>query len=80
QFFNGKDWNEDGDPDNGIALHLKVAGQGFFHFMSLSAPYVVLPYPGDPPTQVTQYHNVYWFNPETMEPLINSPGHVRALE
>ena len=43
---NGKDWNEDGDPDNGIALHLKVAQQGFFHFMSLSAPYVVLPYPG----------------------------------
>ncbi|GAB4537953.1 MAG: extracellular solute-binding protein [Anaerolineae bacterium] len=80
QFFNGKDWNEDGDPDNGIALHLKVAGQGFFHFMSLSAPYVVIPYPGDPPTKVTKYHNVYWFDPETMEPLINSPGHVRALE
>ena len=80
QFFNGKDWNKDGDPDNGIALHLRVAGQGFFHFMSLSAPYVVIPYPGDPPTKVTKYHNVYWFDPETMEPLINSPGHVRALE
>ncbi len=80
QFFNGKDWNGDGDPDDGITLHLKVGGQGFFHFMSLSAPYVVIPYPGDPPTKVTQYHNVYWFDPETMEPLINSPGHVRALE
>jgi multiple sugar transport system substrate-binding protein len=80
QLFNGKDWNEDGDPDDGITLHLKVGGQGFFHFMSLSAPYVVIPYPGDPPTKVTQYHNVYWFDPETMEPLINSPGHVRALE
>ena len=43
QFFNGKDWNEDGDPDNGITLHLKVGGQGFFHFMALSAPYVVHP-------------------------------------
>jgi len=80
QFFNGKDWNGDGDPDNGIALHLKVGGQGFFHFMAISAPYVVIPYPGDPPTKVTKYHNVYWFDPETMEPLINSPGHVRALE
>lgn len=79
-FFNGKDWNGDGDPDNGISLHLKVAGQGYFHFMALSAPYVVIPYPGDPPTRVTKYHNVYWFDPETMEPLINSPGHVRALE
>jgi multiple sugar transport system substrate-binding protein len=80
KFFHGKDWNGDGDPDNGIALHLKVGGQGFFHFMAISAPYVVLPYPGDPPTKVTKYHNVYWFDPETMEPLINSPGHVRALE
>lgn len=80
QFFHGKDWNEDGDLDNGIALHLKVGGQGFFHFMAISAPYVVIPYPGDPPTKVTKYHNVYWFDPETMEPLINSPGHVRALE
>ncbi|MCS7221545.1 MAG: extracellular solute-binding protein [Anaerolineae bacterium] len=80
KFFHGKDWNGDGDPDNGIALHLKVGGQGFFHFMAISAPYVVIPYPGDPPTKVTKYHNVYWFDPETMEPLINSPGHVRALE
>jgi multiple sugar transport system substrate-binding protein len=80
KFFNGKDWNGDGKPDNGISLHLKVGGQGFFHFMALSAPYVVIPYPGNPPTKVDKYHNVYWFDPETMEPLINSPGHVKALE
>jgi len=80
QFFNGKDWNGDGKPDNGIALHLKVGGQGFFHFMALSAPCIVISYPGEPPTKVDKYHNVYWFDPETMEPLINSPGHVRALE
>ncbi|MFW6180646.1 MAG: ABC transporter substrate-binding protein [Spirochaetota bacterium] len=79
-FFNGKDWNGDGTRDNGISLHLKVGGQGFFHFMALSAPYVVIPYPGEPRTRVTRYHNVYWFDPETMEPLINTPGHVRALE
>ncbi len=80
QFCNGKAWNGDGDADTGITLHLKVAGQGFFHFMAMSAPYVVIPAPGDDPTQVTKYHNVYWFDPETMEPLINSPGHVKALE
>ncbi len=80
QFFNGKDWNGDGDPDDGITLHLKVGGQGFFHFLALSAPYVAIPAPGDDPRQVDQYHNVYFFDPETMEPLINSPGHVRALE
>ncbi|MCB0169128.1 MAG: extracellular solute-binding protein [Anaerolineae bacterium] len=80
QFFNGKDWNGDGDPDDGITLHLKVGGQGFFHFMALSAPYVTIPASGDDPTKVTQYNNVYYFDPETMEPLINSPGHVKALE
>ncbi|MGQ9627401.1 MAG: ABC transporter substrate-binding protein [Anaerolineae bacterium] len=80
KFFNKKDWNGDGDPDDGITMHLKVAGQGFYHFMAISAPYVVLPYPGEPKTKVTKYHNVYWFDPDTMEPLINSPGHVRALE
>jgi len=80
RFFNGKDWDGDGKPDDGITLHLKVGGQGFFHFMALSAPYVVIPYPGNPPTKVTKYHNVYWFDPDTMEPLINSPGHVKALE
>ncbi len=80
QFFNKKDWNGDGDPDDGITMHLKVGGQGFFHFMSLSAPYVCIPYPGEPKTKVTKYHNIYWFDPETMDPIINSPGHVRALE
>jgi multiple sugar transport system substrate-binding protein len=80
KFFHGKDWNGDGDRDNGITMHLKVGGQGFFHFMALSAPYVVIPYNGEPATKVTKYHNVYWFDPETMEPLINSAGHVRALE
>ena len=80
QFFNGKDWNGDGDPDDGITLHLKVGGQGFFHYMAFSAPYVVLPAPGDDPTKVTKYNNIYYFDPETMEPLINSPGHVKALE
>lgn len=75
RFFTGKDWNNDGEPDHGIVLHLKVGEQGMFHFMSLSASFVVNPGP-----KVDRYHNVYWFDPETMEPLINSPGHVRALE
>jgi len=79
-FFNGKDWNGDEKPDYGITMHLKVGGQGFFHFMSFSAPYVVSPAPGDDPKKVTRYHNVYWFDPETMEPLVNTPGHVEALK
>jgi multiple sugar transport system substrate-binding protein len=75
-FFNGKNWDDgDNEPDSGMSLHLKVGGQGMFHFMSLSAPFVVLP--GD---RLDKSHNVYWFDPETMEPMINEAGHVRALE
>jgi multiple sugar transport system substrate-binding protein len=79
-FFNGQDWNGDGDPDDGISLHLRSGGQGFFHFMTLSAPFAVTPADGDDPTAVSKYDNVYWFDPDDMTPLINSPGHVAALE
>jgi multiple sugar transport system substrate-binding protein len=41
-----------------------------FHFMSLSAPFVIGP--ANP--------RLYWFDPQTMKPLIESPGHVRALK
>jgi multiple sugar transport system substrate-binding protein len=76
QFFNGKNWDShDPDPDSGIVLHLKVGEQGHYHFQSLSAPFAITP--GD---KVDEYHNVYWFDPTNMKPLINSPGHVKALE
>jgi multiple sugar transport system substrate-binding protein len=76
KYFNGKSWDgNDGDPDSGAVLHLKVGEQGHYHFQSLSASFVVNP--GD---TVDQTHNVYWFDPTDMKPLINSPGHVKALE
>jgi multiple sugar transport system substrate-binding protein len=70
EYFNGKDLNRDGKGDSGLTMHLKVGGQGMFHFMSFSAPYVIGP----------ENPNLYWFDPENMDPLIDSPGHVRALE
>ncbi len=70
EYFNGKDLNGDGTPDNGLTLHLKVGGQGMFHFMSFSAPFVIGP----------ENPKLYWFDPETMQPLVDSPGHVRAME
>jgi multiple sugar transport system substrate-binding protein len=69
EYFNGKDLNGDGEPDHGLSMHLKVGAQGMFHFMSFSAPFVIGP---ENPT-------MYWFDPQTMKPLIESPGHVRAL-
>ena len=76
RYFNGKNW-DDNDPeaDSGMVLHLKVGEQGHYHFQSLSASFAITP--GD---KVDQYHNVYWFDPTDMTPLINSPGHVKALE
>jgi multiple sugar transport system substrate-binding protein len=79
-FFNGKDWNGDGDPDDGITLHLQAGGQGHFHFSTLAASFAVTPSAGDDPRKVSKYHNVYWFDPDDMTPLINDPGHVMALE
>ena len=70
EYFNGRDLNGDGVPDHGLSLHLKVGEQGMFHFMSFSAPFVIGP--GNP--------KHYWFDPQTMKPLVESPGHVRALK
>ena len=76
RYFTGVNW-DDGDhlPDYGMVLHLRVGEQGHFHFQSLSAAFTVNPGAG-----VDRTHNVYWFDPVDMTPLINSPGHVAALE
>jgi multiple sugar transport system substrate-binding protein len=68
-FFTGWDWNGDGKDDWGISLHGKVNEQGFFHFLTLAAPYVITP-----------NNKYFYFNPDDMKPLINSEGHLRALE
>ncbi|MDF1585855.1 extracellular solute-binding protein [Marinimicrococcus flavescens] len=74
--FNGKNWDaNDSEADSGTVLHLKVGEQGHYHFQSLSASFAVTP--GE---KVDRTHNVYWFDPIDMKPLINSPGHLRALE
>jgi multiple sugar transport system substrate-binding protein len=70
EYFNGKDLNGDGVPDHGLTLALKPGSQAMFNFMSLSAPFVIGP----------SNAKLYWFDPQTMKPLVESPGHVRALE
>jgi multiple sugar transport system substrate-binding protein len=69
EFFTGWEWNGDGVKAYGLALHAKVNEQGFFHFLTLSAPYVISP-----------DNKYYFFAPDDMKPLINSEGHLRALE
>ncbi|KQV81307.1 ABC transporter substrate-binding protein [Rhizobacter sp. Root1221] len=70
EYFNGRDLNGDRVPDHGLTLALKAGNQGMFHFMSLSAAFVIGP----------TNPKGYWFDPQNMRPLIESPGHVRALE
>ena len=73
-FFDGKDWDA-GDtlPDHGMVLHLKPGEQGHFHFQSLAAAFAITP-----GATLDSTHNVFWFDPETMKPLIDSPGNVAA--
>lgn len=70
EYFDGKDLNSDGAPDDGLTLPLKVGEQAMFHFMSFAAPFVIGP----------ENPNLFWFDPNTMEPLLASEGHERALE
>ncbi len=75
EFFTGWDWNGDGEDDYGNVMPLKVGGQAAFWFEAWAAPYITLPGP-----VVDATHNTAFFNPDTMEPAINSPGAVQALE
>ena len=75
EFFNGWDWDGDGEPEYGLCQSLKVNAQAWFKYLAVAACYSVLPGP-----VVDRYHNVFHFDPETMEPLINTPGPVKGLE
>jgi len=75
QYFDGKPLGADGESISGAVLHLKVREQGLYHFTTLATSFAMTPGP-----ELTRTNNVYWFDPVDMTPLINSPGHVAALE
>ena len=75
QYFDGKPLGADGESISGAVLHLKVREQGLYHFITLATSFAMTPGP-----EMTRTNNVYWFDPVDMTPLINSPGHVAALE
>ena len=70
EFFNGWDWDGDGRIEYGVVEGMRKGAQGFWTFFSRSAAYSSIP---------GQAQGLF-FDPETMKPLINDPGHVRALE
>ncbi|MEN2975487.1 MAG: hypothetical protein ABDH32_07965, partial [Candidatus Caldarchaeales archaeon] len=73
--FTGWDWNGDGEPDWGLVMGLRVGEQGPFWFIPFAAPFVVEYGPVK-----DRYHNVFWFDPETMEPLLKTPGMIEAAK
>ena len=70
EFFNGWDWDGDGRNEYGVVEGMRKGAQGFWTFFSRSAAYTSIP---------GQAQGLF-FDPETMKPLINDPGHVQALE
>ena len=69
-FFNDTDFDGDGEPNFGSAEVTKRDDLMFSAFISRAAPYVKNP----------DVKGGVFFDVETMEPLINTPGFVRALE
>jgi multiple sugar transport system substrate-binding protein len=70
KYFTGKPLGGPEEAGHGISMHLKVGGQGMFHFMSLAAPFVIGP----------ENPKLFWFDPDNMDPLVGSEGHRRAME
>lgn len=71
RFFNGWDWDGDGEPEYGAAEVTSTADMMVFSaFISRAAAYAK--HPGVP--------GGFYFDLATMTPLVNTPGWVRALE
>jgi len=70
EFFNGWDWDGDGRKEYGVVEAMRKGDQAYWTFFSRAAAYTSIP--GQP--------GGLFFDPDTMEPLINDPGHVKALE
>ncbi|MEX0448166.1 extracellular solute-binding protein [Spiribacter sp. 221] len=68
--FSGWDWDGDGEPNYGSAEVVKRDDLMFSAFISRAAPYAKHP----------DVEGGFFFDLETMEPLINNPGWVRGLE
>lgn len=74
EFFTGWDWSGDGQSDYGWAQPMARGGQAHWWFWNFAAPYSVMP------GQVDKYRGQLYFDPETMEPLVNQPGMLKGLE
>ena len=70
EFFNNWDWDKDGVTNYGAAEARKKATQAVWTYLARASSYVCTP----------GSKGALFFDPNGMTPLINSPGHVKALE
>jgi len=73
EFFNGWDWAGDGRKHYGVIECCARGTQTPWWFWDRTVAYSVLP--GEP----DQYHGVLYFDPETMDPLVDQEGFVKGL-
>jgi len=73
EFFNGWDWMGDGERHWGTLETCARGTQAPWWFWDHTCGFSVLP--GGP----DKYRGVIYFDPETMEPLVNQPGFVEGL-
>lgn len=69
KFFNGWDWDNDGNINYGNALLRKTGDIAMLQFFATAAAYAK--HPDDV---------AYFFDPDTLKPRINNPAFVKALE
>ncbi len=73
EFFNGWDWDNDGEIEYGVAFIAQQKTQAMWEILNLVAQYATK---AGPPSNTTS--NIF-FDADTMEPLCNTPGWIEAF-
>lgn len=73
EFFNGWDWDGDGEIEYGVAFIAQQKTQAMWEVLNLVAQYATI---AGKPSNTTS--NIF-FDANTMEPLVNTPGWVEAF-
>jgi multiple sugar transport system substrate-binding protein len=73
EFFNGWDWDNDGEKEYGFISNTKRGNQAYWYSFSWVSPFSVVPH-----DQIST-PGIMFFDPENMQPLVNDPGWVKGL-
>jgi len=74
EFFNGWDWDNDGEVEYGFVRSTKRGAQTYWYSFPWIAPYIVMP------ADKAGAPGVMFFEPDNMDPLVNTPGWEKGIE